>query len=67
MDLLHLVDHILRGDFHWPIDAQSVGFLVVAVWLQALRRQLAIAEHAPLHDGPHAHGEDVSGSTERRG
>ncbi|MEK9140055.1 MAG: hypothetical protein AAB308_03280 [Nitrospirota bacterium] len=30
LNVLHLVDHILRGDFHWPIDEQSVGFLVVA-------------------------------------
>ncbi len=30
LNILHLVDHILRGDFHWPIDEQSVGFMVVA-------------------------------------
>ena len=30
LNVLYLVDHILRGDFHWPIDEQSVGFLVVA-------------------------------------
>ena len=30
LNVLHLVDHILRGDFHWPIDEQSIGFLVVA-------------------------------------
>jgi hypothetical protein len=29
LNILHLLDHILRGDFHWPIDEQSVGFLVV--------------------------------------
>lgn len=29
LNLLHLVDHILRGDVHWPIDGQSVGFVVV--------------------------------------
>jgi len=28
--VLHLVDHIFRGDFHWPIDEQSVGFIGVA-------------------------------------
>lgn len=28
---LHLVDHVLRGDFHWPLEGQSVGFLVVTV------------------------------------
>lgn len=26
---LHLFDHVVRGDFHWPIDAQSVAFIVV--------------------------------------
>ena len=26
LNVLHLFDHILRGDFHWPIDEQSVGF-----------------------------------------
>lgn len=30
LNVLHLVDHIFRGDFHWPIDEQSIGFLVVA-------------------------------------
>lgn len=30
LNVLHLVDHTLRGDFHWPIDDQSIGFLVVA-------------------------------------
>jgi hypothetical protein len=30
LNVLHLVDHILRGDFHWPIDEQSIGFLIVA-------------------------------------
>lgn len=39
LNVLHLADHILRGDFHWPIDGQSVGFIVVAavifggIWL----------------------------------
>ena len=31
LNVLHLGDHILRGDFHWPIDGQSVGFIVVAM------------------------------------
>lgn len=31
LNVLHLVDHIMRGDFHWPIDEQSVGFIVVAI------------------------------------
>lgn len=30
LNILHLGDHILRGDFHWPIDEQSVGFMIVA-------------------------------------
>lgn len=30
LNVLHLLDHILRGDFHWPIDEQSVGFIIVA-------------------------------------
>lgn len=30
LNALHLVDHVLRGDFHWPIDEQSIGFLIVA-------------------------------------
>lgn len=30
LNVLHLVDHIFRGDFHWPIDEQSIGFLIVA-------------------------------------
>ncbi|MGE0643098.1 MAG: hypothetical protein AB7P24_05465 [Nitrospira sp.] len=30
LNVLHLVDHIFRGDFHWPIDEQAVGFLIVA-------------------------------------
>ena len=30
LNALHLIDHLFRGDFHWPIDEQSIGFLVVA-------------------------------------
>jgi len=30
LNVLYLVDHIFRGDFHWPIDEQSVGFIGVA-------------------------------------
>ncbi|MBI3356596.1 MAG: hypothetical protein HY038_07505 [Nitrospirae bacterium] len=29
LNALHASDHVLRGDFHWPLDSQSVGFLVV--------------------------------------
>ncbi len=30
LNALHLVDHMIRGDFHWPVDEQSIGFLVMA-------------------------------------
>jgi hypothetical protein len=30
LNVLHLLDHIFRGDVHWPIDEQSIGFLLVA-------------------------------------
>jgi len=30
LNVLHFVDHILRRDFHRPIDEQSIRFLVVA-------------------------------------
>jgi hypothetical protein len=39
----------------WVPLQRDVGLLVVAVRLQALRRQLAIAEHAALHHRRHAH------------
>ncbi len=29
LNFLHILDHLFRGDFHWPIDEQSVGFLIV--------------------------------------
>lgn len=29
LNVLHLLDHVLRGDFHWPIDGQSIGFMIV--------------------------------------
>ncbi len=29
LNALHILDHLFRGDFHWPIDEQSVGFLIV--------------------------------------
>jgi uncharacterized membrane protein len=32
LNVLHLVDHIFRGDFHWPIDEQSVGSLVLLLF-----------------------------------
>ncbi len=30
LNVLHLLDHVLRGDFHWPVDEQSIGFIIVA-------------------------------------
>lgn len=30
LNVLHLIDHIFSGDFHWPIDEQSVGLMFVA-------------------------------------
>ncbi len=26
---VHTLDHMMRGDFHWPLDRQSVGFVLV--------------------------------------
>ena len=26
---VHTLDHMIRGDFHWPLDGQSVGFVLV--------------------------------------
>ena len=26
---VHTIDHIMRGDFHWPLDGQSVGVVLV--------------------------------------
>ncbi len=26
---VHTLDHTIRGDFHWPPDGQSVGFVLV--------------------------------------
>ena len=31
LNVLRLVGHIFRGDFHWPVDEQSVGFIGVAI------------------------------------
>lgn len=29
LNAAHTVDHVMRGDFHWPLDEQSIGFLLV--------------------------------------
>ena len=26
---VHTLDHMIRGDLHWPLDGQSVGFVLV--------------------------------------
>ncbi len=26
---VHSIDHVIRGDFQWPIDGQSIGFVLV--------------------------------------
>jgi hypothetical protein len=33
LNALHILDHLIRGDFHWPIDEQSVGFLIVVTMI----------------------------------
>ncbi len=25
----HTLDHVVRGDFHWPLDGQSFGFVII--------------------------------------
>lgn len=27
---MHTLDHVIRGDFHWPLDGQSIGFVLAA-------------------------------------
>ncbi len=29
LNAAHTIDHVIRGDFHWPPDGQSVGFLLI--------------------------------------
>lgn len=29
LNAAHTVDHVIRGDFHWPLDGQSVGFILI--------------------------------------
>ena len=29
LNVLHSIDHVTRGDFHVPIDAQSIAFLAI--------------------------------------
>jgi len=26
---VHTLDHMIRGDFHWPIDGQSIAFVMI--------------------------------------
>jgi len=39
---LHVIDHVLRGDFHWPIDDQSISFIVVIVVSLLILLMLAV-------------------------
>ncbi len=36
LNALHTGDHVMRGDFHVPLDAKSVAFLVIIVALFAV-------------------------------
>lgn len=29
LNAAHSIDHVIRGDFHWPLDGQSIGFLLI--------------------------------------
>jgi hypothetical protein len=31
LNALHAVDHIIRGDVHWPLDGPSVAFVLITV------------------------------------
>jgi hypothetical protein len=31
LNALHALDHILRGDVHWPLDGPSVAFVLITV------------------------------------
>ncbi len=31
LNALHAVDHIIRGDIHWPLDGPSVAFVLITV------------------------------------
>ena len=45
---VHTLDHMIRGDFHWPLDGQSVGvvlvvaaiYLVIGVGVRLSRREV---------------------------
>ncbi len=36
LNALHTIDHVLRGDFHWPLDAQSVGFVAITLTINVV-------------------------------
>ncbi|TKB74716.1 MAG: hypothetical protein E8D45_08345 [Nitrospira sp.] len=36
LNALHTVDHVLRGDFHWPLDAQSIVFVAITVTINVV-------------------------------
>ena len=29
LNAAHTIDHVVRGDFHWPLDGQSIGFILI--------------------------------------
>ncbi len=29
LNAAHTIDHVIRGDFHWPLDGQSIGFILI--------------------------------------
>ncbi len=36
LNALHAVDHVLRGDFHWPMDAQSILFVAITLTINVV-------------------------------
>jgi hypothetical protein len=36
LNALHTADHVARGDFHWPLDARSIGFVAVTLTINVV-------------------------------
>lgn len=36
LNVLHTIDHVLRGDFHWPMDVRSIVFVAITVTINAV-------------------------------
>lgn len=36
LNALHTVDHVLPGDFHWPLDAQSIAFVAITLTINVV-------------------------------